>query len=97
MAPPPSLLSGVRYRWHPVTVHGLNPYPLHDLIHVELQVPGFAGTAAEKDALKDALRDWLGDFKHERIWTMSFLGPQEGPSQGWPLPELATLLDEDFF
>jgi hypothetical protein len=85
----------VRFRYCPVTVHGLNPYPPHDLVHVELQVPVPLDDAG-KERLWVLLRAWLGD-KFDRIWTVAFLGPQDGDQEGLPLAELSTLLDDDYF
>ena len=85
----------VRFRYRPVTVHGLNPYPPHDLVHVELQVP-VALDPAGKERFWALLRGWLGDETFERVWTATFTTP--GPEdQSLALAELSTLLDQDWF
>ncbi len=87
----------VHFRWRPVIVHGLNPYPPHDLIHVELQTPGFQGTHEEKEALGEALLAWLGEDKYNRIWTFTYLPKQDEANEGLPLAELSKRLDQDYF
>jgi hypothetical protein len=88
----------VRYRYRVVTVHGLNPSPPHDLVHVELQVPGYsADNQALKEELWAALRELLGPNKYDRIWTVSFLGEQTEDKKGLVLSELVALLDQDYF
>lgn len=87
----------VHFRWRPVTVHGLNPYPPHDLIHVELQTCGLLQTAEEKAALTEALRSWLGEEKFDRIWTFAYVAEQGEATKGLPLAELSEHLDQDYF
>ena len=88
----------VRYRWSTVTVHGLNPYPPYDLIHLELQVPGAPlRSQAENQRIWDALRQLLGPQKFERIWTLTIVGEQPDDKKGLEIATLVNLLDEDYF
>ena len=94
----PSALNGALFRYRPVTVHGLSPYPPYDLIHVELQLPIAPTSQEEKDILFDALKHFLGEYDYERIWTVSFQTiPSNEANQGLPIVQLGVILENDYF